>query len=317
MLTTPLLDRLQRAERVLIAGAGGGFDVFSGLPIYFGLRDAGKAVFLANLSFSFLPPIGERLSPAVLTVTNETPLLVPYFPERHLVNWFETQGETVPIYAFERTGVRPLRAAYQALVEHLQIDTLILVDGGTDSLMRGDEAGLGTPGEDMASIVAASALDLPRKMLVCMGLGVDSYHGVGNAESLAALADFTRRGAYLGALSLLDTMPAVQRYRAATEYVCAQMPDDESIVCTSILAALAGCYGNHHPTARTFGSTLWINPLMPLAWSVQLDAVAARLLYRDTLCDTESFEDVRRSIMIFRHDATRVKAIQPQQRIPS
>ncbi|NTW04298.1 MAG: DUF1152 domain-containing protein, partial [Oscillochloris sp.] len=308
MLTTPLLDQLQRAERVLIAGAGGGFDVFSGLPIYFGLRDAGKAVFLANLSFSFLPPIGERLSPAVLTVTNETPLLVPYFPERHLVDWFETLGEVVPIYAFERTGVRPLRAAYQALVEHLQIDTLILVDGGTDSLMRGDEAGLGTPGEDMASIVAASALDLPRKMLVCMGLGVDSYHGVGNAESLAALADFTRCGAYLGTLSLLDTMPAVQRYRAATEYVCAQMPGDESIVCTSILAALAGCYGNHHPTARTFGSTLWINPLMPLAWSVQLDAVAARLLYRDTLCDTESFEDVRRAIMIFRHDATRVKA---------
>jgi hypothetical protein len=58
VLTTPLLDQLQRAERVLIAGAGGGFDVFSGLPLFFALRDAGKAVFLANLSFSFLPPGG-------------------------------------------------------------------------------------------------------------------------------------------------------------------------------------------------------------------------------------------------------------------
>lgn len=316
MLTTPLLDQLQRAGRVLIAGAGGGFDVFSGLPLSFALRDAGKAVFLANLSFSFLPPGGERLSPAVLTVTADTPLLVPYFPERHLVDWFATQGEAVPVYAFERVGVRPLRAAYQALVAHLQIDTLVLVDGGTDSLMRGDEAGLGTPGEDMASIVAASALVLPQKLLVCMGFGVDSYHGVGNAETLAAIADFTRRGAFLGAISLLESMPVVQRYRAATDFVCARMPGDESIVCTSILAALAGHHGNHHPTMRTFGSTLWINPLMPLAWGVQLDAVAERLLYRDALRDTETFEDVRRAIMAFRQDLTSIKAIRPRQHLP-
>jgi hypothetical protein len=272
---------------------------------------------LANFSFSFLPPIGERLSPAVLTVTTETPLLVPYFPERHLADWLAAQGEAAPIYAFERTGVRPLRAAYRALAEHLQLDTLVLVDGGSDSLMRGDEAGLGTPGEDMASIVAASRLGLPRKLLLCLGFGVDSHHGVGNAETLEALAELTRCGAYLGALSLLDQMPAVQRYRAATEYVCTQMPGDESIVCTSILAALAGRYGNHHPTMRTFGSTLWINPLMPLAWGVQLDAVAERLLYRDALRDTESFEEIRRAIMAFRQDAASLKAIRAPRRIPT
>jgi hypothetical protein len=121
MLTTPLLDQLKRAERVLIAGAGGGFDMFSGLPFYFALRDVGKAAFLVNLSFSFLPP----------------------------------------------------------------------------------------------------------------------------------------------------------------------------------------------------GSTLWINPLMPIAWGVQLDAVAERLLYRDALRDTETFEDVRRAIMTFRQDMTSLKAIRPRQHLPS
>lgn len=259
MLTIPLLAELQQAERVLIAGAGGGFDVFSGLPLYYALRDEGKAAFLANFSFSFLPPGGERLAPAVLTVTTETPLLVDYFPERHLADWLATTGEPAPVYAFERTGVLGLREAYQALIAHLQIDTLVLVDGGTDSLMRGDEAGLGTPGEDMASIVAASRLDLPRKLLVCLGFGVDSYHGVGNGDTLEAIAELTRQGAYLGALSLLDGLPAVQRYRAATEYVIAQMPGDESIVCTSILSALLGHYGDHHATARTARSELWIN----------------------------------------------------------
>ena len=30
--------RLETSHRVLIAGAGGGFDVFAGLPLYFALR---------------------------------------------------------------------------------------------------------------------------------------------------------------------------------------------------------------------------------------------------------------------------------------
>ena len=35
------------------------------------------------------------------------------------------------------------------LVDELGIDTIILADGGTDSLMCGDEEELGTPTEDM------------------------------------------------------------------------------------------------------------------------------------------------------------------------
>ncbi len=41
----------------------------------------------------------------------------------------------------------------------MHIDCVILVDGGTDSLMRGDEKQLGTPTEDMTSIAAVSMLD--------------------------------------------------------------------------------------------------------------------------------------------------------------
>src|SRR5690349_17141972 len=50
----PLLTRLRAADRILVAGAGGGFDVYAGLPIALALRAAGKEVHLANLSFSHL-----------------------------------------------------------------------------------------------------------------------------------------------------------------------------------------------------------------------------------------------------------------------
>ncbi|MFJ1866338.1 hypothetical protein ACIOD1_17055 [Streptomyces sp. NPDC088097] len=52
--TNPLFARLANVERILVAGAGGGFDVYSGLPIALSLLHQGKEVHLANLSFSAL-----------------------------------------------------------------------------------------------------------------------------------------------------------------------------------------------------------------------------------------------------------------------
>lgn len=38
----PLFTRLRAAQRILVAGAAGGFDVYAGLPLAFALADMGK-----------------------------------------------------------------------------------------------------------------------------------------------------------------------------------------------------------------------------------------------------------------------------------
>ena len=202
MLTLPFFSALSPAKRILLAGAGGGFDIFCGLPLYFALKTSGKQVFLANLSFTNLVDVsGRRLTPALLEVSadSEGPRYINYFPEGYLCQWFRQQGEEVSLYCFERTGAIPLREAYLTLLDHLEIDTLLLVDGGTDSLMRGDEDGLGTPHEDVASLAAVCDLPLQRKLLVCLGFGIDAFHGVCHAHFLEAVAELTRCGAFLGA----------------------------------------------------------------------------------------------------------------------
>jgi hypothetical protein len=69
----PLLARLRRHDRILIAGAGGGFDVYAGLPLYVALRAAGKEVFLANLTFTtFGETDAPLLAPALREVTAAT-----------------------------------------------------------------------------------------------------------------------------------------------------------------------------------------------------------------------------------------------------
>ena len=301
MLTIPFFAELEQAENILIAGAGGGFDIFSGLPLYFGLRERGKRVHLANLSFSDIhSSTGRRFASSLVEVTAATEGWEFYFPELYLSQWFERQGQKVPIYCFDRTGAKHIIHAYGVLAERLGVDTVILVDGGTDSLMRGDEPGLGTPQEDMASLAAVHALDIPRKFLVCLGFGVDTYHGVSHAYFLKAVADLIQAGGYLGAWSLMEDMPEVKAYRQASEFVRRAMPQQASIVTASILSALDGQFGDYHETRRTAGTPLFINALMSFYWCFQLDAVAARNLYLDTIVGTATYGDLSRAIEKFR-----------------
>lgn len=301
MLTVPFFAELEKSENILIAGAGGGFDIFSGLPLYFGLREMGKQVHLANLSFSDIhSSTGRRLASSLIEVTATTEGREFYFPELYLSQWFEGQGRKVPIYCFDCTGAKHIIHAYGVLADRLKVDTVILVDGGTDSLMRGDEPGLGTPQEDMASLAAVHKLDIPHKFLVCLGFGVDTYHGVSHAYFLQAVADLIRSKGYLGAWSLTEDMPEVERSLSASEFVRRAMPHSASIVTSSIISALRGEFGDFHETRRTAGATLFINPLMSMYWAFQVDAVVQRNLYIDQIVHTHTYGDLSLAIEKFR-----------------
>ena len=173
----------------------------------------------------------------MVEVRADTKASLRYFPELYLAQWFAARGEDVPIYCFDSVGVRPIRDGYRELVERLQIDAVVLADGGTDSLMRGDEAGLGTPEEDICSIAAVDALEVPTKILACLGFGIDAYHGVCHAQFLEAVCGldkkrwFPRRG---GAWT--RETPEAKLYREAMGIrPHDRMPHHASIVNSSIL----------------------------------------------------------------------------------
>ncbi|MEU5538689.1 DUF1152 domain-containing protein [Streptomyces sp. NPDC020362] len=305
----PFFTRLREARRVLVAGAGGGFDVYAGLPLALALRAAGAEVHLANLSFSDLYglDLDSWVAVDVAAVRPDTPLRGDYFPERALAQWLASQGLPDTVYAFPRTGVGPLRAAYRALLEHLGgVDAVVLVDGGTDILMRGDEHGLGTPEEDMASLAAVAGLDeVAHRLVACLGFGVDAYHGVNHALFLENLAALDREGAYLGAFSLPRESHEGALYLDAVAHAQQCHADHPSIVHGSVAAAVRGDFGDVRFTERTRNSELFVNPLMALYFCVDLPALARSGLYLDRLEGTVLMRQISSAIAGFREELPR------------
>jgi hypothetical protein len=294
-LNLPILDQLSTCKNLLIAGMGGGYDIFCGLPIYFELKKHGINAHLANFSFSDIESVdlGIRLSKTLVGITPRMEKVFPYFPEFHLVNWFkEKRNEEITIWCFHKTGAAPLTENYKILAEHLSLDGILLVDGGVDSLVRGDEAELGTAIEDLTSLYAVNQLsDIQNRWLACIGFGAEQ--NLTHAHILENIAALTEAGGFLGACSLTPQMDPYQAYDEAVTYVQSSEFQDPSVINSCIVSAVRGHYGDYHLTEKTKRSHLWISPLMSIYWFFDFDSVVKQnkllpeiegtMLFRDAL----------------------------------
>ncbi|KAH3766544.1 cell surface glycoprotein [Pelomyxa schiedti] len=224
-----------------------------------------------------------------------------YFPEYHLSCWLEKQGIHCPVYCFKRNGVVQLRESLNALVPALGITHIMLVDGGTDSLCFGDEDDLGTPAEDMSSIAAVWTLDsIPNehKSLAAIGFGVELT--VSHTLVLENIATLIKDGGLLACSSVLGDTVEGSAFRAAHDYASSHM--QPSIVCSSIIASMDGHFGDYHPTKRTEGTTLFINPLMSQYWLFKLQSLASHIKYLPLIKTSRSF--VETSLLISQFHAS-------------
>jgi hypothetical protein len=301
-LNLPILHLLQDKQNILIAGAGGGFDIFAGLPLYFTLRDMGKTVHLANYSFTSLDVVSQYCEVQIIVpeLLVGAKAGVPedyqsyYYPEGYLARWFkQVRGEEVTIWMFSRVGPVPLRSAYSYLVDYLQIDALILIDGGVDSLMRGDESGAGTLVEDTISLTATRTLDIPVKLLACVGFGAELE--VCHASALANMAALIKAGAFHGACALTPQMPVYQDYEAASRYVWEQPAHHKSQINMRIVSATMGEFGNHHLYNDYSRAEVFVSPLMSLYWFFDANQVVERSLLAPKIENAITIDDALRA----------------------
>jgi len=264
---------------ILLAGAGGGCDVFGALPLAHELELRNCRVILANYSSS----VGGF---------DARPALPDDHPEGKLA---AALGR--PIYVFGKEGARTLRAGYQRLIQDHGIDTIILVDGGVDSLMRGDEEGPGTIIQDAVSLSVVNGLDVQTKILACIGFGAEADEDVCHYRALENMAALAGDGSFLGACALTRAMESFQYYKTICEAIFEQ-GGDISHIHTRVIPAVDGEFSQfqryrHAAIMLLSPRPPFLSPLMSVFWFFHVAGVAARSLLAEPFAATETYADVR------------------------
>jgi hypothetical protein len=159
-----------------------------------------------------------------------------------------------------------------------------------DSLVRGDEAELGTAIEDMTSLFAVNQLsNISTRLLACIGFGAE--RDLTHAHVLENIATLTKEGGFLGSCSLIPQMESYQAYDEAVTYVQSNEFQDPSVINSSIISAVRGHYGDYHLTEKTKRSKLWISPFMPIYWFFDFDSVVKQSMLLPEIEGSNLFRD--------------------------
>ena len=312
MVHTPA-SVLSKFQSPLLLGMGGGYDIFAGLPTYFDYLGQGNQPVLANLSFTreltkkcsfamespytFAKVTAADFTAGAFNATRGFP--ENYFPEYHLSNWFRTKRETeLPVYAIQLIddlntsgplGVQNYFEAIDAIVRTYGCDAIILVDAGVDSLVIGDEEGLGTYAEDFLTLLASTKSDLP-VFLQCVGLGTEA--GIAIDDFLVNLSIHRKNNAYLGCSDWVRDQVGISLYLDAVAHC---IPENSSIQ-SLLTAAITGRYGAICPEplknrGLDDGDVL-VHPMMTLAFWFDARRIMSGRLFVEECSGAVSLRDL-------------------------
>lgn len=289
--------------RILIAGAGGGFDIFGGIALVYAKPDIFKEYFLANYSVRASGDYLYRES------------LEEDYPEGS-ISRKAGRPYWEKVYTFPKCGVQLLKKAYEDLIRVHRIDCIILVDGGVDSLMRGDEVCSGTFLEDSISLAAVSQIKGISKYLMCIGFGTEKEENLNHYRVLENIADIIKEGGFVGSCSLTKEMTAYHAYKEA----CLKAWENKrkSHIHTRIIPSVEGEFGAYQMyeeiDAHVTGAAEcdpFVSPLSGIMWFFDVDIVARRNLYVPKLMPTTTFVDARMILRSQMIPQTRSKEVIP------
>jgi len=291
------IPNLEIGSKILIAGAGGGFDVYAGLPLAYSLFTNPAPKTFAELEIVFATFYDKVDADFLQRPTEQDDYPLGYYS----YNFVETcAGVAHHCYTIGRHGVQLVRQAYQEIVDKHKIDTIILVDCGVDILMRGDEDNYGTILEDYVSLLALGKVFVPNRYVACLGFGCETEEDLNHYRVLENISNHCRVGDFLGACAMTRNMKCFDYYK--DKCVNAWKDGRKSHTHTRIIPSVTGEFGNYQMyddiDARLWGETVsadkaFVSPLQSIYWWFSLEGVARANHYREVLEPSRTFVDAK------------------------
>jgi len=243
-----------------------------------------------------------------------------YCPEILLCKYLDSveKGEEHSVYAYNarQFTVNELKTLYEYFIETHDIDAIILIDGGTDSLMAGDETGLGDPIEDCVSVTAVSQLDdTIEKILLTVGFGSDRFNDVTDSSSFRAVAELTAMGGMLGIVSIEKDSQCHQFYRDGISFIYDNQTF-RSVLTGLILESIDGNYGLIVPKgleSRVQQGEAYCWPLMSLIWGFDVNVVVKRSQLADVIKDCSDIDKMFYAFRKYRDKLNQKKLIRSDE----
>lgn len=199
------------------------------------------------------------------------------------------------LFFFQKV-IKDLVRLYEKIKETHEIDTIVMFDGGSDSLMKGNEQGLGDPLEDSVSVGAASLLTDVKKLLFSVGFGADRYNGVSDFASMRAIAEVTKEGGFYGSMSVERDSIGFKFYKECVKTIYEQQKF-RSVLTSLVISAGQGNFGFIIPedcgNRITREGQVLVWPLMATLFCFDIDVVAKRSLTIEWIKDCKSVMEMR------------------------
>lgn len=306
-IPTSLLDTLRTKNNILIAGMGGGFDIYGGLPLYYTLKKLNKNIVLANYSFTDFNTAIEQglaqiISPGLLLANPNFESDDFYYPEGYLSQFLKIGfKEDAPlVYVFAKTGTNPLLNSFRYIIEQHNIDFIILIDGGVDSLNTGAETGHGTVIEDSITIAAVSQIENVEKIVMCIGFGTEVEEKVCGYNVLMNMSNLVKNNSFIGSCSLVKDSNSFVIYKNACLYAFEkQNLQRTSHIHRRILPAIEGEFGNYHMTDEDVSVDIFVSPFMSICWFFKFEGIFLYNRILPYVSDSVSFMEVVQNAMPF------------------
>lgn len=274
-------------KTAIIAGCGGGYDIFGGLIKYHQLKDTHRLI-LCNLSFTspfLLRDHCEEIIPKCFKVTPEGDLKINskiYCPEYLLAKELQ-----IPVYVMcGYDTVEEIRNFYLHLLREVTIDEIYLVDGGCDVLLTGTESELGTPVKNMMHLKAILDLPISTKIVCAVGLNVDCGHGVVESE----LEERLSKTKFESRLLTLDEEDCKFYYNTFNK-----CNPRNSIVHSLVCSSLEDSYGYvipKHLQKRISEAKVNVSDLTRLFIECDMNELSIEIVYLDKITDTMTSDEV-------------------------
>ena len=287
---------------ILLAGCGGGYDIYCGIPQYFKYMKEKKNVLLLNLSFTSSKLLEDLVKKKQIYKPNPNYYIINfknitdninnnYFPEYYLSKELKCD-----IYIIDsESTINQIKDAYNHIIKYKNIYKIHLIDGGCDSLLSGKESHLATPTEDMIHMRAIMDINVDSKIISCVGMTCDCNQ-LPKEEFIERLNELNDILINTNVWNLKDTN--IQKYYNIF-YKCQPR---RSIVNSLICARLDGYSGYYVPSHlkdRIVKNNVYLDDYMITYNTYDFNELVKRILYIEELDMNANNDNINNFILSF------------------